>query len=84
MESKWRKVTSKRVLKYGLYPKGAPSGPDGLWRVPLEVIWDLKTSFFHTTKAGISSCFLNIFGEKSGGTVPKKGQHSVLLSNISG
>ena len=28
--------------------------------------------------------FFNIFGEKSGGTVPKKGQHSVLLSNISG
>ena len=61
VESKWCKVTSKRVLKYGLYPKGAPSGSDGLWRTPLEVIWDPKISFFHMTKTGISSCFFKYF-----------------------
>ena len=43
VEPKWCKVTSKRVLKYGLYTKGAPSGSDSLWRVSLEVIWDPKT-----------------------------------------
>ena len=32
-------MTSKRVLKYGVCPKGAPSGSDGAWRVPLEAIW---------------------------------------------
>ena len=39
MEPKWQKMTSKRVLKYGVCPKGAPSGSDGAWRVPLEAIW---------------------------------------------
>ena len=39
VEPKCRKVTSKRVLKYGLCPKGSPSGSDGVWRVPLEAIW---------------------------------------------
>ena len=39
VEPKWRKMTSKRVLKYGVCPKGSPGGSDGVWRVPLEAIW---------------------------------------------
>ena len=67
-EPKWRTVTSQRVSKYGLYPKGPPSVSDGLWRAPLEVIWDTKARIFSCKR-----CFkYNIFGEKSGGMVPKK------------
>ena len=39
VEPRWQKKTSKRVLKYALYPKGAPSGSDGLWRAAFEAIW---------------------------------------------
>ena len=39
VEPRWQKKTFKRVLKYGLYPKGAPSGSDGLWKAPFEAIW---------------------------------------------
>ena len=50
------------------WPPGVPPDP----KKPENVsIFDPKTKIFQIKKAGIPSCFLNIFGEKTDDTVPK-------------
>ena len=73
------------------WPPGVPPDPKKCENVS---IFDPKTDIFQIKKAGIPSCFLNIFGKKTDDTVQKnmsntifsgeKGEHFVLFSAILG
>ena len=68
------------------WPPGVPPDPKRCENVS---IFDPKTNIFQVKKAGIPSCFLNIFGKKTDDTVQKigrtlffsgeKGEHFVLF-----
>ena len=68
------------------WPPGVPPDPKKCENVS---IFDPKTNIFQVKKAGIPSCFLNIFGKKTDDTVQKigrtlffsgeKGEHFVLF-----
>ena len=51
------------------WPPGVPPDPKKCENVS---IFDPKTDIFQVKKAGIPSCFLNIFGKKTDDTVQKK------------
>ena len=51
------------------WPPGVPPDPKKCENVS---IFDPKTDIFQVKKAGIPSCFLNIFGKKTNGTVQTK------------
>ena len=53
------------------WPPGVPPDPKKCENV---YIFDPKTNIFHIKKAGIPSCFLNIFGKKTDDTVQKLGR----------
>ena len=53
------------------WPPGVPPDPKKCENVS---IFDPKTNIFQVKKAGIPSCFLNIFGKKTDDTVQKIGR----------
>ena len=59
------------------WPPGVPPDPKKCENVS---IFDPKTDIFQVKKAGIPSCFLNIFGEKTDDTVPKN--RSEVISQL--
>ena len=59
------------------WPPGVPPDPEKCENVS---IFDPKTLIFQVKKAGIPSCFLNIFGEKTDDAVPKN--RSEVISQL--
>ena len=63
--------------------KGGPGGSRGAPGRENDTKIDEKTIHFDTEdmqkKASIPPCFSTVLGEKTGGTVPKKGEHSVFF-----
>ncbi len=58
------------------WPPGVPPDPKKSENVS---IFDPKTNIFQIRKAGIPSCFLNIFGKKTDDTVQKNRSNTIFL-----
>ena len=81
-----RRDTQKSLKNRPGAPSGKKGGPGGSRGAPgreNDTKIDEKTTHFDTEdmqkKASIPPCFSTVLGGKTGGTVPKKGEHSVFF-----